>query len=135
MQSARRTTRKNAAAGSISVESALLLPILMVLLLAFIDIGRYMWTQTVVSSAAAEAARLAVLHEPTDSAVVACATDRVQRGGISGVPVVSIGSRAASQPVNVTVSVGFDFLTLSQIDPEILGHRTITATSAMIHQP
>lgn len=121
--------------GSISVETALLLPILMLLVLAFIDIGRYMWTQTVVSSASAEAARLAVLNEPDDGAVVACATDRVQKGGVSAIPTVSVGARAASQPVSVTVSVGFDFLTLSQLDPDVAGHWTISATSAMTHQP
>lgn len=121
--------------GNISLEAAMLLPILMMLLLAFVDFGRLMWTQTVVSSAAAEAARLAVLPEPTDSAVADCASTWVQKGGISTAPAVSIGQRSPSQPVSVTVSVGFDFLTLSQLDPKILGHRTISATSVMVHQP
>lgn len=142
METARNTprqsrdqNRRKGQGGSISVESALLLPLLMVLALAFIDFGRLLWTQTVVSSAASEAARLAVMFEPTDSAVAACAADRVQKGGIEGAPSVSVGARTASQPVKVTVSVGFDFLTLSQIDPDILGHRTVSATAVMVHQP
>jgi Flp pilus assembly protein TadG len=135
MRHARKNKHGAAERGSISVETALLLPIRMLLVLAFIDIGRYMWTQTVVSSAAAEAARVAVLNEPADSAVVACATDRVRKGGISDTPSVTVGARTASQPVSVTVRVGFDFLTLAQLDPDIAGHWTITATSAMTHQP
>lgn len=135
MSSQQPHTPRSAQAGNISVEAAFLLPILMVLVLAFIDISRYYWTHTVVSSASAEAARLAVLFEPADSAVTACAVNRVRNGGISAVPMVQIGHRAANQPVSVTVSVGFDFLTLSQISPDILGHRTISATSVMIHQP
>lgn len=130
-------TRKNARRqrGGISVEAAMLLPLLMLLVLACIDFGRLLWTQTVVSSAAAEAARMAVLPEPTDSAVADVATGRVLKGGILAPPSVSIGARSPNQPVSVTVSVGFDFLTLSQLDPGIGSHRTVSATSVMIHQP
>lgn len=135
MRHERKNTRRGGQAGSISVETAFLLPILMLLILACVDIGRLLWTQTVVSSAAAEAARLAVLYEPTNTAVADAATNRVLNGGIATPPSVSIGNRIPSQPVNVTVSVGFDFLTLSQLDPDILGHRTVSATSVMIHQP
>lgn len=121
--------------GGISVEAAMLLPLLMLLVLACIDFGRLLWTQTVVSSAAAEAARMAVLNEPTDSAVADVATVRVLNGGITVPPSVSIGARQQGQPVSVTVSVGFDFLTLSQLDASIGSHRIVSATSVMIHQP
>ncbi len=128
------TTRKRQR-GGISVEAAMLLPLLMLLTLACIDFGRLLWAQTVVSSAAAEAARMAVMSGPTDSAVADVATSRVLGGGIPTAPSVSIGARQKGQPVSVTVSVGFDFLTLSQLDAEIGKHRTVTATSVMIHQP
>ncbi len=121
--------------GSISLEAALLLPIFMALLLAFVDFGRLMWTQTVVNSAAAEAARLAVLPEPSNAAVVSLAAKRMSDGGIKTAPTVLVGARTASQPVSVTVSVGFDFLLLSELAPDILAHRTLSSTSVMVHQP
>lgn len=121
--------------GSISVEAALLLPIFMLLMLAFVDFGRLMWTQTVVNSAAAEAARLAVLPEPSDAAVADLATKRVLNGGIKTPPSVLVGARSANTPVSVTVSVGFDFLLLADLVPEIASHRTLSSTSVMVHQP
>lgn len=121
--------------GAISVEASLLLPILMMLLLAFVDFGRLLWTQTVVNSAASEAARMAVLAEPSDSAVTAAAVQRVAAGGISGTPSVSVGARSPNQPVSVSVSIGFDYLMLADLVPELASHRTISSTAVMVHQP
>lgn len=135
MNATQRNTRVRRQSGSISVEAALLLPIFMTLLLAFVDFGRLMWTQTVVSSAAAEAARLAVLPEPSDAAVADLAARRVLDGGIKTAPSVVVGVRSPNQTVSVTVSVGFDFLMLADLAPEILGHRTLSSTSVMVHQP
>jgi Flp pilus assembly protein TadG len=117
------------------VEAALLLPIFMALTLAFVDFGRLMWTQTVVNSAAAEAARLAVLPEPSDAAVADLAAKRVMAGGIKTAPSVAVGIRSPNKPVTVTVSVGFDFLLLADLMPEISGHRILSSTSIMVHQP
>lgn len=130
-----RSARARGQRGSISVEAALLLPIFMMLLLAFVDFGRLMWTQTVVNSAAAEAARLAVLPEPSDAAVADLAAKRVLDGGIQTSPSVAVGVRTPNNPVAVTVSVGFDFLVLADLVPEITEHRTLSSTSIMVHQP
>lgn len=135
MNAAQRNRSAQGETGSISVEAALLLPILMVLMLAFVDFSRLMWTQSVVDSAAAEAARLAVLAEPTDAAVVAMAAKRVADGGIETAPSVQVGPRVSRQPVSVTVSVGFDFLVLADLAPDILSHRVLSSTSVMVHQP
>jgi len=135
MNTTPQTSRTRSQRGSISVEAALLLPILMALTLAFVDFGRLMWTQTVVNSAAAEAARLAVLPEPSDAAVADLATRRVLDGGIRTAPSVAVGIRSPNKPVAVTVSVGFDFLLLADLMPEISGHRTLSSTSVMVHQP
>lgn len=135
MNATTRNSRVRGQRGSISVEAALLLPIFMLLMLAFVDFGRLMWTQTVVNSAAAEAARLAVLPEPSDAAVADLATKRVLNGGIKTPPSVQVGARSANTPVSVTVSVGFDFLLLADLVPEIASHRTLSSTSVMVHQP
>jgi len=135
MNAAQRNSSSQGESGSISVEAALLLPILMMLMLAFVDFGRLMWTQSVVASAAAEAARVAVMAEPSDSAVIATATRRVADGGIATAPSVLVGARVSRQPVSVTVSVGFDFLVLADLAPDILSHRTLSSTSVMVHQP
>jgi len=135
MNAAPRNSQVRSQRGSISVEAALLLPILMALTLAFVDFGRLMWTQTVVNSAAAEAARLAVLPEPSDAAVADLASRRVADGGIKAAPSVAVGARIPNVPVSVTVSVGFDFLLLADLMPALQEHRTISSTSVMVHQP
>ncbi|MBU1229885.1 MAG: pilus assembly protein [Proteobacteria bacterium] len=135
MNAAPRNARRNGQRGSISVEAALLLPILMALMLAFVDLGRLMWTQTVINSAAAEASRLAVLAEPSDAAVASLAVQRVAGGGIKTLPTVVVGARTANQPVSVTVSVGFDFLVLADLMPDVTSHRILSSTSVMVHQP
>jgi Flp pilus assembly protein TadG len=135
MNATPRNAQVRSQRGSISVEAALLLPIFMLLMLAFVDFGRLMWTQTVVNSAAAEAARLAVLPEPSDAAVADLASKRVADGGIKTPPSVLVGARSANAPVSVTVSVGFDFLLLADLVPEIASHRILSSTSVMVHQP
>lgn len=135
MNATPRHSRVRSQRGSISLEAALLLPIFMALLLAFVDFGRLMWTQTVVNSAASEAARLAVLPEPSDAAVANLAAKRMSDGGIKTAPSVLVGVRTASQPVSVTVSVGFDFLVLADLAPKALGHRTLSSTSVLVGQP
>jgi Flp pilus assembly protein TadG len=135
MNASQCTRRVKGQRGAISVEAALLLPIFMALTLAFVDLGRLMWAQTVVSSAAAEAARLAVLPGPSNAAVADLAAKRVLDGGIKTAPSVLVGARNPNQPVSVTVSVGFDFLVLAELAPEILSHRTLSSTSVMVHQP
>ncbi len=135
MNATQHDRRTRGQRGSISVEAALLLPIFMLLLLAFVDFGRLMWTQTVVNSAAAEAARLAVLPEPSNAAVADLAAKRVLDGGIKTPPSVLVSPRNPNEQVSVTVSVGFDFLLLADLAPEILSHRTLSSTSVMVHQP
>lgn len=120
--------------GLISVEAALLLPIFMFLLLACIDFSRLLWTQSVVSNAAAEGARLAVLEGPTSADVAACVSQRLLAGGVTAAPAVSVGARTPDQPVAVNVGVSFEFLALPAIVFEIAGMRTVSATSVMIHE-
>lgn len=135
MNATPRSSRARGQRGSISVEAALLLPIFMLLMLAFVDFGRLMWTQTVVNSAAAEAARMAVLPGPSDAQVADLAAKRVLDGGIKTAPSVAVSARSPNVPVTVTVSVGFDFLVLADLAPDILAHRVLSSTSVMVHQP
>lgn len=135
MRNRNHPQRSQGQRGSMSVEAGLLLPLLLTLMLAFIDIGRFYWTQTVVSSAAAEAARVAVMGDAASADITGAATTRLVNGGVSAAPSITVGARTAGQPVSVTVRVGFDFLTLSALDPDVAGHRTVSATSVMVYQP
>jgi Flp pilus assembly protein TadG len=70
-------------AGQSLVEFALLLPVLVMLILGALDLGRAFFTSVTIANAAREGARFGISH-PTDSAgMIAAAIDEAQNSGIS----------------------------------------------------
>lgn len=127
----RPATKKNEK-GMISVELGMLLPVLVLMLLALMDFGRLIWVRHVVVSAAAEGARMAVLHEPQNEDVSRRIRDMLAQGGVDAEPVIEIGARTPSQPVEVTVRVDFQYLVLSGFLDNAVGMKQIGATSRMM---
>lgn len=119
--------------GYAAVETALIMPVFLLILMGVIDFGRLYWTQSTVSSAANEGARMAILADAADADVLATVNEWLDRGGVPQAPVVEISPRAPGQPVSVRVSVSFTFLTLVRAFADILDIDAVTATAVMVH--
>ncbi|MBU1247366.1 MAG: pilus assembly protein [Proteobacteria bacterium] len=132
MRTNRNDTKRQA--GFLAVETAMILPILLLLLMGMLDFGRFLWTRNVIRDAAAEGARLAVLVEPADSEVIALVEAELLRGGIDAQVTVVIGSRESEQPVNVDVSVPFTFWVLPDLLADVSEDWAISASSVMMHE-
>ncbi len=144
MPEAGRTLRRTKAKGplrgtrgAVAVEGVLLVLPLLVLLFAIIDFGRYMWMRHVVTEAAAEGGRMALLHveEASDADVESTVLAFLADGQIELPATVSVGARSPSSPVSVDVTVtGFQFLLLSLLPglPDTVNGGAFTAGSAVI---
>jgi len=59
------SARRRAQRGVVVLETAMLMPVFVLLLLACVEFGRVLWLRGAMTDAAARGARLAVMHEPT----------------------------------------------------------------------
>lgn len=120
--------------GYAAVETALLLPLFLLILMGVIDFSRLYWTQSTVTSAAVEGARLAILADVSESEINTTIAKHLANGGVSDIPKIEIGPRVPLEPVSVRVSVNFDFITLIAVFADIFKIDAVTATSVMIHE-
>lgn len=132
----RTHTNTHTMKGSIALETALMLPLVLLIFMALMDFGRMYWTYGVVTGAAQEGARVAVLAEPSDFDVVSAVVENLNSGGVPHEPEVILSERAPAQPVSVTVEVPFEFMLLkgfseSSYESALL---TISATATMEHE-
>ncbi|WP_243360151.1 TadE/TadG family type IV pilus assembly protein [Fundidesulfovibrio terrae] len=125
--------RKNMGGATI-VEFALVLLPLLLMLMGCIEFGRYFWAQHVLSSAAAEGARMAILTDATDAQVNDRIVQTVSDGGISAVPTYSFTARTPGEAITVTVSVPYNVIALGGFVPAMLGITQVTGTSVMVGQ-
>lgn len=120
--------------GTTIVEVALLLPIFMVIMMGVMDFARLYWTQSVVRGAAYEGVRVAILNETTTTQVENIILAELSTGGIEVTPSVEVGTREPKQPVDVTVSVPFEFLAIDNLIPQLAGFSEVQATAVMTHE-
>jgi Flp pilus assembly protein TadG len=114
--------------GAALLETAIVLPMIMLVCVGIFEFGRAYQTWQVLTNASREGARLAVLDGQTDSAVRTRVNDYLSGGGLntlgdSNIVVdrtVALGSSTASR---VTVNYPFEFMMLNPIV------RMITPTS------
>lgn len=122
--------------GSIALETALMLPLVLFIFMALMDFGRMYWTYGVVTGAAQEGARVAILAEPSDFDVVSAVVENLSNGGVNYEPEVTLSQRVPAEPVSVTVEVPFEFMLLrgvsdSSYESDLI---TISATATMEHE-
>jgi Flp pilus assembly protein TadG len=123
------------------VEAAMTLPLLLLICVGIIEFGRLYQTWQVMTNAAREGARIAVL--PTQPDVDARVRQYLQMGGLNtdssvGVSVtpvnVSLGAGATASASRVTVTYPFTFMALQPIAQLIVSGSTagapITLTSS-----
>jgi hypothetical protein len=93
--------------------------------------GRALWIRNVITDAAAEGARMAVLPEPTDADVVAAVEARISGQGVVAPHTVQVGNRAPGTAVTVSVEADLDFLVLPRLVENAL-HLDKVAASAVV---
>ena len=111
------TRSRRGSAGQALVETALILPLFLTLLLGIVDMGRAVWATTSLASAAREAARYAIVHGGTASntypvgpagpeAVIPTASQSCPHPSPSKQSIINAGVAAAiAGGSNVTVTV------------------------------
>jgi len=138
MTSRGRATANRGDRGAAAVELALLLPILLVLVFGIIDFGRLLFTQITLTDAAREGVRVLALEgapgssyttDEAESDATARAEDAAT--GVSGTLEVTPGTCTLGDPVTLTVSTSFDFITPLPDLADLLGITTVTGTGVM----
>ena len=124
--------------GAAAVEFALVLPILLLLIFGIVDFGRLYFTQITLTDAAREGARVLALEGASGSGYTStqAATDaesRVQDAatGVNSTVSVTSGTCVDGEPVTVTASTSFSFITPLPDLAGLLGIKIVTGTGVM----
>jgi Flp pilus assembly protein TadG len=130
-QSCRRNRR-----GAAVVEFAIVAPVFILLVLGMVEVGRGIMVQQVITNAAREGARRAVLDGATDSSVISDVRTYLQNAGFSAsqanaatidpdIPTAKYGN-----PASVTVSIPYSQVGWVPL-PQYLGSKILTSSSTM----
>lgn len=125
---------KQSRRGQTAMEVALILPIFMLLVLGIMDFARLYWTQSVVRGAAYEGVRVAILNETTNDQVQSTIIDELQIGGLNQEPSMTVSDRQPEMPVDVTVTVPFNFIAMDSLIPALASLTKVSATAVMTHE-
>jgi|GraSoiStandDraft_27_1057306.scaffolds.fasta_scaffold262607_2 Flp pilus assembly protein TadG len=128
--SLRRWQRRGAAA----VEFAIVAPLLVALVLGLIEFGRVLMVGQILTNAAREGCRTAVLEGSTTTDVNTTVSNYLTGSGISGAPAPTVSpdpsSAAPGSSITVTVSVPFNNVSWLPV-PLFMGGKTLSATVIM----
>ena len=146
-----RLKKKDARRGAAMVEMALVLPVFLMLVMGIIEFGRGMMVSNLVTNAAREGARMAVLDGSTNAEVQTAVRTFLQ-GAISsslttsdiGITITVTPAPGNPNPANVlantsprdliAVQVALPFNKVALIPGKYLAGRTLTGNSAMRHE-
>lgn len=132
--------RKKTRRGVAMLEMAIVLPILLLLLLGILELGRVVMIYQIATNATREAARRAIVPGATDSTVLSTCNTYLDRGGISStgrsVQILNAGGSSSSLATirskeTVTVRAVIPFSENTWGFSQILGGRSFTSTSTM----
>jgi len=115
-----RTTLKKNQRGAALIETAITIPIILLISVGIFEFGRAYQTWQVLTNAAREGARVAILTEKTDGDVQSIVKSYMTNGGLvkAGAAVINIdrnvplGVNTASR---VTISYPFNFMVLNPV--------------------
>lgn len=133
MLSLRRVTRQCDRRGAAAVEFAIVAPIFFLLVVGFIELGRALMVQQVITNASRVGARQAIALSTTESQAVDAATDYAASLSVNNVEVnISPSPSAAEVGDPITVTVTIPYSSVSWIpSPWFLGETTLQAESIM----
>jgi Flp pilus assembly protein TadG len=104
--------------GAALLETAITIPIVLVICVAVFEFGRAFQTWQVLTNAAREGARVAVIVDKTDADVTKTVQDYLTAGVLKSAPTINInrnlplGTNTGSQ---ITVNYPFDFMVLNPV--------------------
>jgi Flp pilus assembly protein TadG len=121
---------------------ACVLPIFITVILGIIEMGRAIMVGQLVTNAAREAVRVAVLDGSSNSQVTAAAQTFLQSTAGVGAGSVTVGITAegggdvadAETRDLITVTVSVPYSAVSFLPPNFMAGQSLTATSAMRHE-
>jgi len=129
--------------GAAIIETAITLPLVLLVCVGIFEFGRAYQTWQVMTNAAREGARVAVLPNPTAGAADARVRDYLKMGGLKSDPsvgvavtpvTVSLGAAGNASASTVTVTYPFSFMVLQPVAKLVVGTTTtgnaITLTAA-----
>ena len=126
--------------GQSVIEFALILPLLLVVLFGITEFGRAWMTVNILTSAAREGCRLAVVTAPDVAAVTARATTVCNAAGVVPTSITCVGPLSSDPDRKVTVTVRADFVIIPGTILEYFGGDGLSgtiplrATSVMRHE-
>jgi Flp pilus assembly protein TadG len=145
----KRESHRGKRRGAALVEMALVLPIFVAVTLGIVEFGRAMMVGNLVTNAAREGARLAIIDGSTNSEVQTAVTDFLQAAvGVAPADVtITIDTTAypgnpdpADQVANcnprdlVTISVQVPYNKVSYIKPQFLNGKQLRGSASMRHE-
>jgi Flp pilus assembly protein TadG len=117
----------------VRLETAMVLPLLLFLLVIGIEFGRIVWFRSMLNQAAAVGAELASLPGTSDSQIVSAVRARLAARGIENILHIGAGPRQPGRPVAVTVEADVDFLLLPDTGPERWNVTRLSAKAVETH--
>ena len=115
--------------GTSIVESALMLPVLVLFLLGMLDFGLAVYSSNALANAARDGARFASVDPTNEDCIAAAAAARSSLARLEAADVeVSWGTLNIDQPVTVTVESEYEPVT--PFIAELIGAETLTLRSA-----
>ncbi|MEN3339189.1 MAG: hypothetical protein V7647_2865 [Acidobacteriota bacterium] len=111
------TTRLRNQRGAALLETAITLPLILLISVGIFEFGRAYQVQQVLTNAAREGARVAVLEQYTDADVIAVVRTYMTSGGLTAVDPVLIRTVpvAPGTGSRVTINYPFNFMVLNPV--------------------
>ena len=120
--------------GSSAVEFAMVAPIFLVLVFGILEFGRLVMVQQIVTNAAREGARAAVLDGATNQEVQDAVSEYLEASSVSSETVTvspdPLNSAASGDPVSVTIDLPFSAVSWLPA-PWFLDGKTLNSTVVM----
>jgi Flp pilus assembly protein TadG len=124
-----RTRLRNDQRGAALIETAITIPIILLISVGIFEFGRAYQTWQVLTNAAREGARVAILADKTDADVTSAVRSYMQAGGLprygtAGVVIdrsVALGANTGSR---ITVNYPFQFIVLNGVARLVAGGST-----------
>lgn len=140
-----RAQTQHRQSGSSVVEMALLLPLVLVMLFAIVDYGRFFYLKSMAASVASDAARAASLPGADDAAVAALVAAELNNAaeatpagyslGVTPQVTISPATRSPGDMVSVTFQYPFEPLVLPQFLGVPLFPAAVTAGASAMVEP